>query len=1002
MRTAIVEFGEFVLDLGERTLRRDGVKVALRPKAYGLLVELVSRPGALRTKEELLEAVWPDVAVSEAVLKVCVRELREVLSDDAARPRFIETQHRVGYRFIASARTGRAAHARGDARLHRRGIFVGRGAELARLDGVLDRAASGGPGPRVVLISGEPGLGKTALVGALIDRATARLPDILWCVGACVEQHHLGEPLLPFLQALASLASADDRVQKVLRQVAPTWCLHLPEVFPRDDGLVAETLGATRPRLVRELLAALRQLSSGHTLLWVLEDIQWADISSIDLLRHLALSSGDQRVVIVASARPSQLESSGQLRRCMLDLAEHGRSETLLLRPLNPPEVRDYLRISLGGELDRASADLVLARTEGHPLFLASLVESLIATRRGPDSELRPLAFSAAELNNFVPSSVDAMVANKLGRLDPDSRRMLAFASVLGAEFASDIIADMLRRPVVEIEECLDICVRVHRLLEIPVDSAGATTASLQYRFVHALYQNALYEELVPSRRAELHLAAATALRARADGHDPTAGAGRLAHHYARAGDPVRTLEQLWIASVGAERRLALADAEELCHRALDIIAGLPPPGRARDEARFRGRRAALRIGTGRFDDASEDLEHMRASARLAGDVDLEIEALMQMFRRLGYLSRFEEADARATEALQVAQAAGRTAVAAEIRGTVSSLRGVRGELEPACTMLSAVLAELALTEDGPRPVALLLDLGSYWAMRGCYAEATPILDELLVLARDQGDAMRLGAGLFWRALCAANLGAFDRALLAIDEAVGLAERNDDAFILPRLLTLRAWLHRELGDFEGAETWTTRASKVPGVARMPDGLAHVLLGAAAIRVGQGRDASEPVQQADEITKARFFGDWLILVRLAAVRARACLARGELVRARESAEHAIVLARSHDLRKRVAHAELVLAEIELTAGNFSAAVERLDRLDQDGVDRAFPLLGWRFHALRGRAGSAIGDLRLVETARRRAVALVELLLERTPVELGRSLVELARAQGLSVS
>lgn len=233
-------FGPFRLDPLSHSLWRDGSMVPLTRKAFGVLQCLVERRGDLVPKEEILARVWPDTVVGEAVLKVCVREIRRVLDDDPREPRFIATAHRRGYRFVAPVEhaapamsptltaavvpggpaAGPAVPERGSAAT----ALVGRAAPLAELHAALARARTGRR--QVVFVTGEAGIGKTSLVDAFLDE----LPAVgrVWIArGQCPPQHAAGEAYLPVLEAVDGLCRRQGGTALVgeLARRAPTWLL---------------------------------------------------------------------------------------------------------------------------------------------------------------------------------------------------------------------------------------------------------------------------------------------------------------------------------------------------------------------------------------------------------------------------------------------------------------------------------------------------------------------------------------------------------------------------------------------------------------------------------------------------------------------------------------------------------------------------------------------------------------------------------------------------------
>src|SRR5262245_31388461 len=205
-------FGPFRLDVRDERLWRGRDVVPLRHKTFGVLHALVAQAGQLLTKEALFAGVWPETAVSDTVLTVAIRELRRVLGDQARRPRFIETVHGRGYRFIAPVtvvdpsstrpQTAGMPYQAQPGAVARPACFVGREGELAQLHQSFSRSLQGTR--QVVFITGAAGMGKTALVDTFV--AQVRAVATLWVGhGQCLAQYGPGEPYLPVLEALGRL-----------------------------------------------------------------------------------------------------------------------------------------------------------------------------------------------------------------------------------------------------------------------------------------------------------------------------------------------------------------------------------------------------------------------------------------------------------------------------------------------------------------------------------------------------------------------------------------------------------------------------------------------------------------------------------------------------------------------------------------------------------------------------------------------------------------------------
>jgi DNA-binding winged helix-turn-helix (wHTH) protein len=224
-----IRFDSFRLDPLDARVFRENLPISLTPKSFAVLNFLLQSAGRLVTKEELIRHVWDDVCVSDASLKVCVREVRQALGDEAQSPRYIETVHRRGYRFIgkvieesllaADSIQPRVPALSGNE-------VVGRQEELAQLNSLLAAAMRGER--QVAFLTGDPGSGKTALVSEFARMASAAGAWV--ATGQCFEQFGTGEAFLPVLEAVSRHARGPhaERLIPLLANRAPTWLVQLP------------------------------------------------------------------------------------------------------------------------------------------------------------------------------------------------------------------------------------------------------------------------------------------------------------------------------------------------------------------------------------------------------------------------------------------------------------------------------------------------------------------------------------------------------------------------------------------------------------------------------------------------------------------------------------------------------------------------------------------------------------------------------------------------------
>jgi DNA-binding winged helix-turn-helix (wHTH) protein/tetratricopeptide (TPR) repeat protein len=558
-------FGPYRLDRTGLTARNRSIR--LTPKSLAVLRFLLEHPGQLVTKDELFAAVWPETTVSDAALVTCIQEIRRALRDPARHPRYIETLHRRGYRFLATPAVVHPV-----APTSEPALLVGRDAELTQLHEALGRARAGQR--QLVFVTGEPGIGKTSLVRAFVAQAAAAHDvHVMW--GESAEHYGASEPYLPLLDALvrAGRGPTGTRLVRALDQHAPTWLAQMPAlVAPRQlRELRRRTAGVTRDRMLRELTDALEAASGQAPIVLWLEDLHWADVSTLDWLAAFARRPEPAWVLVIVTYRPAEV------RRLQDELSRHGHCRELALSPLGRSAVTTYLarRFASSAESMSPLADEVHRRTEGSPLFVVAVVDDLVD--RGVLTQVEgrwQVSVVGATRELGIPKDLQRLIERQLERLDTADQQLLEVASVVGADFSAAAVAAGADAPDAEAR-----CHEIARRQQI-IHAAGAEewpdgTVAARFAFQHALYREALYARLPAGRRVELHRRIGDRLaRAYADRADEIAG--ELAMHLDRGRDVERAVRYLHTAGRVAGRRGAAHEADAYLTRALDLVTGLP------------------------------------------------------------------------------------------------------------------------------------------------------------------------------------------------------------------------------------------------------------------------------------------------------------------------------------------------------------------------------------------------------------------------------------------
>ncbi len=595
-------FASFGLDMVNQCLWRGAKRIALQPKPFSVLKYLVDNPRRLVTHDELMDALWPETFVQPQVLRTYVLELRKALGDDAGAPRFIETVPKRGYRFVAPITESAAAGPPWATRVSRQACraaarevaeIAGREAEIAQLEEEFERLAAGKR--RVLLIAGEAGIGKTALVDAFCRRAGSAA---LAARGQCVLGVGGKEEYYPVMEALGQLCASPDSaaVCRTLARTAPAWLAMLgrgPEsTMHTAHATVKETAGemvpkpAAQERMPGTLCAALEELASARPLILILEDLQWADAATLDLISALARRRAPAMLIVLATYRPGCVGAGHVLKALKHDLAVQRLCTEIALPRLTRAAVMKLLAQELG--TTKAPAQLgnfIYEHAEGNPLFSLLLVRHLIAQRQlVREPVLKPakgiaqwrLTAGFERMEGGLPDELAQMVEIEIERLPQGEQALLEAGSLVDVAFPAWAVAAALARDAVETEEVLDdLARRVYFVERAGQDELPDGSQSGFYVFTHGLYGEVLYQRQSAARRAQRHGRIAERLGELFDGHRSHV-AREMAWHYEAAGDWRRSAQARREAARYACERQACAEAAELLEHALRVAEKLP------------------------------------------------------------------------------------------------------------------------------------------------------------------------------------------------------------------------------------------------------------------------------------------------------------------------------------------------------------------------------------------------------------------------------------------
>jgi DNA-binding SARP family transcriptional activator len=425
-----------------------------------------------------------------------------------------------------------------------RGRFVGRHRELAQLKQRWDLADEG----HLVLISGEPGVGKTRLAQELIAHAKQTGATILR--GGCYE-YEATTPYLPFVEGLRDWVRTQpvDALRTLVHAVAPELAKLAPEVEVK--------LGLTTPnpplppneerlRLFDNVARFLQVLAAGRGLLLFIDDLQWADMGTLSLLHYILRHTRTERLLILATYRDVELARTHPLSSALVDWNRERLTSRLALQRLSPEETAAFVATLLGqASIAPGFAEIIYRETEGNPFFIEEVIKSLIEHGQIYRVGDRWQCHQIPEL--WIPQSIREAIGRRVARLSSGCTDMLHTAAALGRVFSYD---QLFAASAMKEDQLLDTLDEAAAAQLIRPETGDA------FVFRHDKIREVLYEELNPIRRTRLHLRIGETLE-RLHASRPDVPIQDLAHHFAHGGDLERSLRYSSLAADEAERLFA-------------------------------------------------------------------------------------------------------------------------------------------------------------------------------------------------------------------------------------------------------------------------------------------------------------------------------------------------------------------------------------------------------------------------------------------------------------
>lgn len=883
--------------------------------------------------------------------------------------------------------------------------LVGREEAWSKLQEVYGRTRAGRG--QIVLISGEPGIGKSRLMQGFAAHMQAEA--LVMASGSQPEERTL--PYQPIAQALRSVLHVEN-----LTHIQPIWLAEAARLVPElrtlrpDLPLPLPTEpDEARTRLFEALCRVVLGLAAGpRPVLMCLDDLNWADSATLDWLGFLGHRLSNHRLLVLGTYRSGEADAVDRLRH---NLLRAGILLELALAGLDTTSVLQILRHVVGPRPhDETLAERLQQATGSNPFFLVETLRALSEAGQRPEKLAGP---EALPLPDIVRQAVEA----RLDHLSPQARQVLEAGAILGESFGFDLVHLTAGRGELEAMDGLDELVARQLLAEEAGEVGGYTgTRPTGYRFQHDLIRRVTEARLSPVRRQLLHRRAGQALERLM----PEAVAA-LSYHFDEGGAAAKALHYYDLAVQRAEALFAWEEVEKHQSRMLALLDLLDPGCKQPDRLAQRGRvlasRAHQRYLQGRLAERDADLAALAALVTASGDEGLHLAALMHQVRYLNLDAQYEKAIATAKEGLELAEYLDDTTTGSRLLAQIGFALYFLGQPRSALTALESALAvagEGADAESRGRITHILgyvyfhlgdyvrslacqqeayachqqvgdhnrvawdgLDIGALYLELGRRAEAEHYLTEHLALARRIGARPAEAYGLALLGSWGLHQGHYATAVKTFQQSFSIQQELHSEHGCVASMEGTGFALYHLGDLAQAQTWLTRACATARTIGHRRRLAEVLIGLGLVETAAGQFSTARRYLSEAVTVARNSECRESLAVGLAGRARAERQGGNLASALASARAAVRVAQESRLPACQGWGEMEAGLAWLAQGKPEVALEH--------TGRTIALLpqvheGWigteEIHRAHARVLRALGCAEAADEQARQAEAIVE--------------------------
>ncbi len=741
--------------------------------------------------------------------------------------------------------------------------FVGRESERAELRRLLDQAARGQGA--LVMIGGEPGVGKTRLAEELAVEARQR--GLLTLTGHCYETEG-APPYIPFAEMLEAIArvvpaaalrdALGDSVAEVAKLMPG-----LRRMFPDIPAPLEMPPEQERRYLFNCIREFMERASRAHPFLLVLEDLHWADEPTLLLLQHIAQRLHEMPAPILGTYRDVELDVARPLARALQELLRQRLATDMALKRLPEAEVAAMLRSLSGQEPPAPLVEVVYSETEGNPFFVEEVFKYLSEEGRLFDAQgrWRP-DHTIGELD--VPRGVRLVVGQRLERLSEECRRVLTAAAVIGRVFSFELLEALGEVEVDALLDAIDEAARAH-VITSTSDGPPDGQAEARFTFAHELTRQTLLSGLSHPRRQRMHLRIAEGIEA-TYACDVEEHAAELAYHLTQAGTAADREKTVRYLTLAGERALDAAAFEDALRHHENALS-LQPPDDRRGRADLLFKRGLALRSLGRWEDALSDWREALSTYEELGDAEAMGHTCREMCFQLAWAARYVESLEMARRGL-VALGEQVSADRCRLLVTAGRTLSAAGQYAAGSSMLAQALA---MAQELGDQRLLREVLGDKVSHHGYYMQLREAVDtgrQAAELLRSAGDVWYLAGVLWVTQLTLVALGRLDEVAEIGEELEPLAARVGHLGAL--LMAGRGRGFRELmltADLDKFETFARGDLELCRSAGMPwISQSYTFLGMTHFWRGRWQEALENSQEAAKLEPPGFFAgaDWAVL------------------------------------------------------------------------------------------------------------------------------------------